>query len=63
MTATSTSYNSHGRQVLACSADGKKILTDRDVVELIGEAYERFAGTIVIPVERFGGCCAGRDGA
>jgi hypothetical protein len=40
-------------QVLACPPDGKKIQSDRDAVELIGEAYQQGAGLILIPVERF----------
>jgi hypothetical protein len=48
-----TSYNMCGTKVLACSPDGKKVRTDRDAVELIGEAYEHEARWIVIPTERF----------
>jgi len=48
-----TSYNIYGTKVLACSPDGKKVRTDRDAVELIGEAYEQEARWIVIPTERF----------
>jgi Domain of unknown function (DUF4180) len=52
-TMTASSYNLHGTQILALSPDGKKVRTDRDAVELIGEAYEHAARLIVIPVERF----------
>jgi Domain of unknown function (DUF4180) len=47
------SYGLHGVRILACSPDGKKLRTDRDAVELIGEAYEQEARWIVIPAERF----------
>src|ERR1700734_680829 len=46
------SHTLHGVKVLACSPDGKKLRTDRDDVELIGEAYEHEASWIVIPTER-----------
>lgn len=39
-------------QVLACSPDGKKILSEQDAVELVGEAYRQSASLILIPVER-----------
>ncbi|MFY9689332.1 MAG: DUF4180 domain-containing protein [Candidatus Acidiferrales bacterium] len=48
-----TSRNLRGVKILACSPDGKKLRTDRDAVELIGEAYEHEALWIVIPAERF----------
>jgi hypothetical protein len=50
---SATSYSMHGTKVLACSRDGKKVRTDRDAVELIGEAYEHAASWMVIPTERF----------
>ncbi|HTX16405.1 MAG TPA: DUF4180 domain-containing protein [Candidatus Baltobacteraceae bacterium] len=50
---TTISYNLHGVQVLACSADGEKLRTDRDAVDLIGEAFGHHARLIVIPTERF----------
>jgi hypothetical protein len=53
LSMSATSYNMHGTKVLVCSPDGKKLRTDRDAVELIGEAYEHAARWIVIPVERF----------
>jgi hypothetical protein len=43
----------HGARVLVCSPDGKKLRSDRDAAELIGEAYEHKAQWIVIPTERF----------
>ena len=50
---SATFYEIHGTKVLACSPDGKKLRTDRDAVELIGEAYGQEAGWIIIPTERF----------
>jgi hypothetical protein len=48
-----TLHTLHGVKVLVCSPDGKKLRTDRDAAELIGEAYEHEAQWIVIPTERF----------
>jgi Domain of unknown function (DUF4180) len=48
-----TCYDLHGITILACSPDGKKLRTDRDAAELIGEAYGHEAQWIVIPTERF----------
>lgn len=48
-----TCYDLHGTKILACSAAGEKLRTDRDAVGLIGEAYEHEARWIVIPAERF----------
>jgi len=39
-------------QVLTCSTDGKKLRTDRDAVDLIGEALQSGAGMVVVPAER-----------
>ena len=36
-----------------CPSEGKKLRTDRDAVDLIGDARSAGAGMIVIPVERF----------
>ncbi len=47
-----TSYDLHGVRVLACAPDGKKLQSDRDAVELIGEAIEHRASLILIPTER-----------
>jgi hypothetical protein len=38
--------------LMVCPAEGRKLRTDRDAVELIGEALEAGAGMVVIPVER-----------
>jgi hypothetical protein len=48
-----TSYHLHGLKVLAYSPDGKKLRTDRDAVELVGEAYSEEARWIVLPTELF----------
>ena len=50
---SATFYEIHGTKVLACSPEGKKLRTDRDAVELIGEAYGQEARWIIIPTERF----------
>jgi hypothetical protein len=46
-------YDLHGVGVLACAPDGKKLRSDRDAIELIGEALQSGADLILIPVERF----------
>ncbi|SDC16873.1 DUF4180 domain-containing protein [Actinokineospora iranica] len=38
--------------VLVCAADGPKVASDRDAVDLIGDAYGRGAAMVVLPVER-----------
>src|SRR5277367_3888661 len=38
-------------QIFTCPPDGKKIQSDRDAVDLIGEAYHRGAAIVVIPTE------------
>ena len=43
----------HGTRVLACAPEGKKLLAERDAVELIGETLGQEAGLVVIPAERF----------
>jgi hypothetical protein len=45
-------YDLNGTRVLACEPEGKILRTDKDVVELIGEALGQGAGLVVIPVER-----------
>src|SRR5262249_38596918 len=49
---TAPCYNLHGTMILECPPDGKKLRSDRDAVELIGEAFQRGARLILIPVER-----------
>jgi len=39
-------------QVLTYPAEGKKLRTDRDAVDLIGEALQSGARTVVLPAER-----------
>src|SRR5579859_3787769 len=42
----------HGTQVLICSPDGEKLQSERDALDLIGEAMHEGASLIVVPVER-----------
>ena len=44
-------YELHGVRVLECVADGAKLQTYNDAVELIGKTFENRATLIVIPVE------------
>lgn len=39
-------------QVFACPPEGNKLRTDRNAVEVIGEARHAGAATVLIPVER-----------
>jgi len=48
------SYELHGVRVLECAAEGARLRTDRDAVDLIGSAFEHRASLIVLPVERLG---------
>jgi len=48
------SYELHGVRVLECAAEGARLRTDRDAVDLIGAAFEHRASLIVLPVERLG---------
>jgi Domain of unknown function (DUF4180) len=41
----------HGVRVLECVADGTRLRSDRDAVDLIAKAFESRAALIVIPVE------------
>ena len=41
-----------GVRTLDCFPDGKRIQSDRDAIELIGEALQNRAKLVVIPVER-----------
>jgi hypothetical protein len=45
-------FSLHGVHVLECPPDGKKLRTERDAVDLIGEAISHQAGLILIPAER-----------
>ena len=38
--------------LMECSADGRKLRTDRDAIDLIGEALQNGASAVLIPVER-----------
>jgi hypothetical protein len=44
-------YELNGVRVLECIADGARLQTYRDAVDLIGKAFENRAQWIVIPVE------------
>jgi hypothetical protein len=46
------SYELHGVRVLECAAEGTRLRTDRDAVDLIGAAFEHRAALIVLPVTR-----------
>jgi len=48
-----TSYELHAIRVLECSREGKQLRTDRDAVDVIGEAMQTGCQVVVIPVERF----------
>lgn len=50
MSNTLTTF--HDMQVLVCSPDGKKLKSEDDAVELIGEALSEGARMILVPVER-----------
>jgi hypothetical protein len=40
--------------VFECTPDGNKLQTERDAIELIGEALSRGASLVLIPAERLG---------
>ena len=42
----------HGAQVLVCAPDGEKLKSEREAVDLIGEALQEGAEWILVPVER-----------
>lgn len=42
----------HGVQVLVCASDGEKLRSERDALDLIGEAMQQGAELILVPVER-----------
>lgn len=44
----------HDVPVLICASDGEKLKSERDAVDLIGEALSSGVELIVVPVERFG---------
>lgn len=41
-------------QVLVCTPDGEKLKSERDALDLIGEAINQGAEVILVPVERLG---------
>jgi hypothetical protein len=44
----------HGIRVLTCAPDGLKLRTDRDAVDLVGDALSQDAELVIVPVERLG---------
>jgi hypothetical protein len=48
----STSCGLHGIQILECAPAGEKLKSERDAIELIGEAGRCGASLVVIPTER-----------
>jgi uncharacterized protein DUF4180 len=48
-----TVSNRHGVKVLSHPADGPKLATDRDAVDLIAQAFDHRPDIMVIPAERF----------
>ena len=42
----------HDVQVLLCAPDGKKLQSERDALDLIGEAMQQGTTLIIVPVER-----------
>jgi len=50
----SQTYELHGVRILECAAEGPRLRSDRDAVDLMSEALGRGANFIVIPIERLG---------
>jgi hypothetical protein len=44
--------NMYGIQVLVCAPDGEKLKSERDALDLIGEALQQGVSLILVPVER-----------
>jgi hypothetical protein len=42
----------HGMQVLVCAPGGEKLKSERDALDLIGEARQQGASLILVPLER-----------
>ena len=42
----------HNIQVLICAAEGKKLSTERDALDLIGDALQEGIKLVLVPVER-----------
>ena len=42
----------HGIQVLVCAPEGEKLKSEREAVDLIGEALQQGASVVLVPVER-----------
>ena len=45
----------HDVSVLVCESDGEKLKSERDALDLIGEAMQQGAELVVVPVERLEG--------
>jgi uncharacterized protein DUF4180 len=52
MAMLNASYELHGVRILACAADGARLRSDRDAVDLISSAWAHRAKLVVIPIER-----------
>ncbi|HTK11947.1 MAG TPA: DUF4180 domain-containing protein, partial [Ktedonobacteraceae bacterium] len=44
----------HNTQALVCAADGEKLKSEQDALDLIGDAMYYGTNLLVIPVERLG---------
>jgi hypothetical protein len=42
----------NGTRVLLCAADGPRLATEQQAVDLLGEAFSQQAGLVVLPVAR-----------
>lgn len=52
MSESGTLTTIHGMQVFTCAPDGKKLKSEQDALDLIGEATYYGAELIIVPVER-----------
>jgi hypothetical protein len=46
------SFEINGMRVLDCDANGAKLRSDRDAVDLVGEALSQRCKLVVVPIER-----------
>jgi hypothetical protein len=49
------SYELHGEQIFECAAEGKRLCSERDAIDLISAASEHRARFIMIPAARLDG--------
>jgi uncharacterized protein DUF4180 len=49
---TDTLLTISNRQVLVCASDGKRLKSERDALDLIGEAMQQGSEWVLVPVER-----------